>query len=70
MEKESKKIIPGTTVKLNSGGPTMTVEKILVDESDLSRRILRCVWMDQTGQMLPQRGEFYETSVARVQGLK
>lgn len=61
-------IIAGDVVKLNSGGPSMTVERVLGDE--VSNRRIRCVWMDITGQMNPQHAEFYESCVTRVQGLK
>jgi uncharacterized protein YodC (DUF2158 family) len=54
----------GDVVRLNSGGPKMTVEKVLLD--DHSNRIIRCAWMDDPGAMQVQRGEFYEAEVSKI----
>ena len=47
MEQEDAKV--GKTVKLNSGGPLMTIEAIFGDRA-------KCVWCEEQG--IPQNDEF------------
>jgi uncharacterized protein YodC (DUF2158 family) len=40
----------GSEVILNSGGPRMTVEDIVMDEDDTGGGIVSCVWFQDEGE--------------------